>query len=166
MGLMVMEAAKEAESNGQDTDKLGKNLAGLKDAIQTSFIVDNTEYLSRNGRLPLWLHKLCTALMVHPMIMMKDSEMTVGGILFGNSAKSRRKYVRRALRGVNGIETDTLFITHAGLSGEELQQIREEVESIVKFEHVYIQQASPAIAINCGPGSFGLIFRRRQRHEG
>ena len=160
-----MEAVKEAESNGQDAEKLSRNLVEMKDSIQTSFIVDNTEYLSRNGRLPVWLHKLCTALMVHLVIEMKDSEMKMGGIIFGDSDKARKKYIRKALRGGN-IDAETLFITYAGISGDVLRQIREEVESIAKFEHVYIQQASPAISINCGPGSFGLIFRRRQQHEG
>ncbi len=166
MGLMVMEAVKEAENHSQDTDMLGKNLAALKDAIQTSFIVDNTEYLTRNGRLSPWLNKLCTALMIHPVIVMKDSEMTVGGIIFGSGKRARQKYIHKALRGVSNVDTDTLFITHAGISGEELAQIRNEVETIMKFEHVYVQQASPAISINCGPGSFGLIFRRRYQHEG
>ena len=163
---MVMEAVKEAENHSQDADKLGKDLAGLKNAIQTSFIVDNTEYLTRNGRLSTGLHKLCSALMIHPVIEMKDSEMTVGGIIFGNSERYRQKYIRKVLRGVSNVDTDTLFITHAGIPSEELKRIREEVESIMKFEHVYVQQASPAISINCGPGSFGLIFKRRYQHEG
>ena len=162
MGLMVMEAAKRAESNSQDIDKLVKDLADIKDTIQTSFIVDNTGYLSRNGRLPQWIHKLCSAMMIHPVIVMKDSEMTVGGVIFGASEKSRKKYIRKVLRGAKNIDTDTLFITYAGMSADEIEKIREAVDSIVRFDHVYVQQASPAISINCGPGSFGLIFRRRQ----
>ena len=166
MGLMVMEAAREAENSGQDTEKLGRELSGIKDTIQTSFIVDNTEFLSRSGRLPMWIHKVCSALMIHPVIVMKDSAMTVGGIIFGNSDRSRKKYIHKALRSARGIDTDTLFITHAGMSGNDLKTIQQETEKIVKFDHVYIQQASPAISINCGPGSFGLIYRRRQNHAG
>ena len=29
------------------------------------------------------------------------------------------------------------------------------------FERVYLQKASSAIASNCGPGSFGLLFMRK-----
>ena len=43
---------------------------------------------------------------------------------------------------------------------EDLQWIKAEVEKKVKFEEVVFQKASPAIATNCGPGSFGLIFER------
>ena len=38
------------------------------------------------------------------------------------------------------------------------ERIREEVLKKVPFETVIFQKASPAIAINCGPGSFGLLF--------
>ena len=33
------------------------------------------------------------------------------------------------------------------------------------FERVYLQKASSAIASNCGPGSFGLLFMRRDDAE-
>ena len=138
----------------------------MKDLIRTSFIVDDTEYLSRSGRLPGWLHKVCSALMIHPVIEMKDSAMTVGGIILGDWEKARKKYIRRVLRGVSDIDTDTLFITYAGIPSEQLEEIRKEAESIVPFEHVYLQPASPAISINCGPGSFGLIYKRRNSHAG
>ena len=166
MGLMVMEAVKQAEKYSQDIAKLGKDLSKLKDLIQTSFIVDNTAFLSRSGRLPMWIHKVCSAMMVHPIIVMKDSAMTVGGIILGNREKARKKYIHKALRGVGSIDPDTLFITYVGMSQDELKEIRDEALSIVPFERVYIQKASPAVSINSGPGTFGLIFRRRQDHEG
>ena len=166
MGLMVMEAAKEAENDSQDMESLSNRLTRKKDLIQTSFIVDNTEYLSRNGRLPLWIHKVCSALMIHPVIVMKESAMTVGGIIFGDKERSRTRYIKRALRRSANIDTGTLFITYAGMSGDELEKIRKEAESIVRFEHVYIKQASPAVSINCGPGTFGLIFIGKDISEG
>ena len=39
--------------------------------------------------------------------------------------------------------------------------IRNEVEKRVHFDEIYYQQASPAIATNCGPGCFGLLFRKQ-----
>ena len=166
MGLMVLDAAKEAENSNADFKELSRTLSDTKDLISTSFIVDDTEYLSRSGRLPMWLHKVCSALMIHPVIEMKDSEMTVGGIIFGDREKARRKYIRRVLHAVSGIDTDTLFITYAGIPSDELSRIQKEAEDIVTFDHVYLQPASPAISINCGPGSFGLIYKRRSSHAG
>ena len=53
-----------------------------------------------------------------------------------------------------------MFITYAGLSYEELQEIENMVRKKIAFERVIYQKASPAISINCGAGAFGLLFKR------
>ena len=42
-----------------------------------------------------------------------------------------------------------------------LQYIQNLVQQYCPFERVYLQKASSAIASNCGSGSFGLLFMRR-----
>jgi fatty acid-binding protein DegV len=42
-----------------------------------------------------------------------------------------------------------------------LQYIQELVRQYCPFERVYLQKASSAIASNCGPGSFGLLFIKK-----
>ena len=44
---------------------------------------------------------------------------------------------------------------------EKLQHIQNVVQQYCPFERVYLQKASSAIASNCGPGSFGLLFLRK-----
>ena len=70
-------------------------------------------------------------------------------------------YIKRALKNKKHIDRSVLFITYAGMKKSEAEAIRDEVQEIVAFEKVYLQKASPAISINCGPGSFGLLFKRR-----
>lgn len=161
MGLMVL-AAKELADAGQfDMDILRRELEQKREKIRTSFIVDSTEYLYRGGRLPERIHKFCKAFMLHPVIKMKKSSMQVGGIIIGSSKKARSAYIRKVLRRSSEIDTSVLFITYAGMRRQEVEEIRQEVLTILKFEKIYLQKASPAISINCGPGSFGLIFARK-----
>ena len=47
------------------------------------------------------------------------------------------------------------------MSEEKLRYIQELVQQHCSFERIYLQKASSAIASNCGPGSFGLLFMRR-----
>jgi len=42
-----------------------------------------------------------------------------------------------------------------------LQYIQNLVRQYCPFERVYLQKASSAIASNCGPGSFGLLFMKK-----
>ena len=44
---------------------------------------------------------------------------------------------------------------------KKLEYVQELVRQYCPFERVYVQKASSAIASNCGPGSFGLLFMRK-----
>ena len=161
MGLVAL-AAREMASSGQfDTDVITAELDKKKNKINTTFIVDSTEYLHRSGRLPEWVYKMCTALMVHPVLVMKKSEMRVGTIIVGSRERVWKRYIRRTFVNSSDIDTSVLFITYAGLTRTQVEEIAQEVSTYVNFEKVYFQKASPAISINCGPGTFGLIFSRK-----
>lgn len=62
---------------------------------------------------------------------------------------------------VRNIDRSILFITYAGMDTKSLQYIQELVRQYCPFERVYLQKASSAIASNCGPGSFGLLFIKK-----
>ena len=77
---------------------------------------------------------------------------------FNRVAKS---YVRQLLLDTRNIDRRILFITYSGMDEKKLRYIRKLVQQYCPFERVYMQKASSAIASNCGPGSFGLLFMRR-----
>lgn len=138
-----------------------KEIERAKERASTSFIVGSTEYLARSGRISSKINALCEALMLHPVIVLKKSSMTIGGIRFGTREHIWRGYVRSALRHGQEIDRRALFITHAGLQPDELEEISAMVKEKMDFEEVYYQKASPAISTNCGPDSFGLLFMRK-----
>lgn len=161
MGLMALEAAKIVDSGETDTDEIIRRLQRKRTKIQTSFIVSSTEYLYRGGRLSERVHRICSALMVHPVLAMKDSNLRVSGIILGNMERTRDIYIRRALRDPADIDRSVLFITYVGMKRSEIETIRDKVLKLVPFEQVYLQKASPAVSINSGPGTFGLLFSRK-----
>ena len=161
MGLMALEAVKLADSDRIDVDAFIKRLEHKKSRIRTSFIVDSTEYLYRSGRLSERVYKLCNAFLLHPVIVMKKSSMTVGSILVGERDSVCKAYIKRALRNPDSIDPSVLFITYVGMKLDEVEAVKEEAMKIVKFEKVYLQKASPAVSINSGPGTFGLIYSKK-----
>lgn len=38
-------------------------------------------------------------------------------------------------------------------------EIAEKIKKYTEFDEIYFQKASPAIAVNCGPGTFGLLYK-------
>ncbi len=157
MGLMVLHAAEYA-AEGLTTDEIVNELKRMKDRVRTSFIVDSTEYLARSGRISSKVHTICEMLMLHPVIVLKNSSMKVGAIRMGTKDYARRKYITSTLNVMGKIDKKILFITYTGMKREELKEIKEQVKDNVTFEKIIYQKASPAISSNCGPGSFGLLF--------
>ena len=70
-------------------------------------------------------------------------------------------YVRKVLANARNIDRRILFITYAGMDEKSLAYIQELVRQYCPFERIYLQKASSAIASNCGPGSFGLLFMKK-----
>lgn len=157
MGLMALCAAEYA-SNGMTVGDIVREMESIKKQVKTSFIVTDTEYLARSGRMSQKINALCKACMIHPVIILKDSSMKVGALRIGTRDHAWKKYIASAFNIQGEIDKKTLFITYAGLTGEELKEIKEQVKNRVSFEHILFQKASPAVAANCGPGTFGLMF--------
>ena len=157
MGFIVLQAAKYAAS-GMSQEAVIAKIQRLRSLVRTSFIVDDTEYLLRAGRISPRINTICKAFMVHPVLVLKNSKMIVGAIKIGTQRAVWKKYVESVLGDASRIDKRLLFITHAGLAHEELQEIEKTVRKKISFERVIYQKASPAISINCGTGAFGLLF--------
>jgi len=117
--------------------------------------------MCHSGRIPKKVQVLCDALLLHPVLVLKKSRMTVGSMEMGGFAHAVKKYVRKTLQDTSNIDKRILFITYSGMDTKKLQYIQNLVKQYCPFEKVYLQKASSAIASNCGPGAFGLLFMRR-----
>lgn len=96
--------------------------------------------------------------MIHPVIVLRNSSMRVGTLRIGIRRNVWKKYISSELSISNKIDKKLLFITYAGLTKKELKEIKEQVKRWIDFECIICQKASPVISINCGPGTFGLLF--------
>ena len=117
--------------------------------------------MCQSGRIPKRVQVLCDALLLHPVLVLRKSKMSVGGIAVGGFTRVAKKYVRKVFQESRSIDRRILFITYSGLDADKLRYIQNLVQQYCPFERVYLQKASSAIASNCGPGSFGLLFMRK-----
>lgn len=161
MGILALYAANLAKEN-TDVEEVIEKVKALRSHISTSFIVDSTQALYRSGKISKNIHILCNALLLHPIIALKKSRMKVGGILIGNFSHVTKEYVRKALKHPKTIDKRILFLTYAGIEEKKLKDIQKIVQQYCPFEKVYLQKASSSIASNCGAGSFGLLFMRKE----
>ena len=160
LGLAVLYAASMAE-NHASKEEIIEAVEGLKKRISSAFIVDSTHMMRQAGHLSKRIQTLCDTLLLHPIIVLRKSRMAVGGMEIGDFPRVAKRYVRRVLRDTENIDRRMLFITYAGMDERSLAYIQDLVRQHCQFERIYLQKASAAIASNCGPRSFGLLFMRK-----
>ncbi|MDD6038652.1 MAG: DegV family protein [bacterium] len=157
MGILVIRAAEYA-AEGMKAEQIIQKIKAQRKLVKTSFIVDKTDFLARVGRISAKIDSICKAIMLHPVIVLKNSLLTVGAIRIGTKKHVWDKYIEAEMKTMKYADKKHLFIVFVGLSMQDLQEIKQKVESKYSFDQVIFQKSSPAISANCGPGTFGLIY--------
>ena len=160
MGLVVLCAAYMAEHHAAKAEIL-ESVKRMERFISSAFIINSTHRMCQSGRISKRIQILCDALLLHPVLVLKKSRMVVRHMEMGSFNHVAKKYIRRTLQDTRNIDRRILFITYSGMNEKRLQYIQNLVQQYCPFERIYLQKASSAIASNCGPGSFGLLFLRR-----
>ncbi len=160
MGLAVLCAAYLAEHHAAK-EEIIEAVERMERFISSAFIINSTHMMCQSGRISKRLQILCDALLLHPVLMLRKSRMVVGGMEMGSFSHMAKKYVKRVFADPGDIDRQILFITYSGMEEKKLQYIQSLVQQYCPFERVYLQKASSAIASNCGPGAFGLLFMRK-----
>lgn len=158
-GLMVLFAAKMAEE-GKSVKEISSALEKFSSCVCSNFLVPSTEALHRNGKVSGVVHKISNLLKLHPVLYMSHNKLKVWRIEIGNMQRVNRRYVKKLLRRSAQIDTRILFLTYAGCSVRQLDELLEEVQKYVVFQNIYVQKASATVSSNCGVGTFGLMFIR------
>lgn len=160
MGLVVLHAASMAENHASRNEIIDM-VKNLRRYISSAFIIDSTHMMCQAGKISRRIQILCDALLLHPVIVLRNSRMVVGTMEMGGFTQVARRYVRKVFMNPASIDRRILFITYAGMESGQIQHIQKLVQQYCPFERVYLQKASSAIASNCGPGSFGLLFMKK-----
>ena len=160
-GLMVLYAAALAEK-GKGVEEIRKALEEFKDCVFSNFLVPSTQTLARNGKVSGLVNRLCRVLDLHPVLAMSKNKLKLWKIEKGNMRQVIKRYVKKLFRHPKQIDSRILFLTYAGCTVRQTDEILEEVKQYVRFETVILQKASATVSSNCGIGTFGLMFIRKK----
>jgi len=156
-GLLVLRTIN-ALDEGKSIPEVIAQMEEVRDRISSSFITRDAEYLYINGKVSEWKAKLIKKLRVHPILVLKNGEITVKGFIRGNYEKAQLKYVKNELKNHDGIDKNILFITQAGCTVKEIQGVKSLVNTMCSFQNVYVTNASATVSSNCGPGTVGVLY--------
>ncbi|MBR6237949.1 MAG: DegV family EDD domain-containing protein [Lachnospiraceae bacterium] len=157
-GIMTLEACRMA-ADGYDVSEIIERMEEIRGKVRTSFVLDNLDYMARAGQLSSAAARFIRAFMIHPVVALIKGEMKVRNIYMGTRKQTWKKYIESVLNGLALIDKEMVFVTYVGLTGKDLEYIGQILKENAEFENVYFVKASPAIAVNCGPGTFGILYR-------
>ena len=158
-GLLVIEACRLAEE-GKSAEEIVRRLEDVKKKVHTSFIVDNLDFLARAGQVRSGTANIVKSLMGRPVLRLKKGKMGLGMTYFGSRENAWKSYINTVLASGN-IDRRILFVTYVGITKAETEWIKAQIEKRMKFDAIYFTQASPAISVNSGNGTFGLLYREK-----
>ena len=100
-------------------------------------------------------------LQLKPCITVRDGKMGVGKKYRGKFASVLPKYIEDQLGDGSQLETEHIFVTHAGCDPEIYESCVEKVKSIAPFRNVYVTRAGCTISSHCGRNTLGVLFIRK-----
>ena len=159
IALLVLAGADMAREGAMSGQEIQAALNGLRDKLDTSFLVDTLAYLRKGGRCSAVAALGANLLSLKPCIEVHDGKMGVAKKYRGTMQKCLLQYVHDRLAGRDDIDTKRIFITDSnGFTDEQREEIKAEVLRCQNFEEVYFTRAGGTISCHCGPGTLGILY--------
>jgi len=159
-GLLVVTAGELAKQ-GKSAKEIAEHCTALTPRVSASFIVDDLEFLHKGGRCSAVAAFGANVLQLKPCITVHDGKMGVGKKYRGKFAAVLQKYIADQLGDGSGVETDYIFVTHAGCDEAIYNACVEQVKSIAPFGEVLLTRAGCTISSHCGRNTLGVLFIRK-----
>lgn len=157
IGLLVIEAAIMAKE-GMTANEIVARIEELKPRVSASFVVDTLTYLHRGGRCSSVAALAGGALKLHPKIVVENGKMGANKKYRGKMNSVILSYAKDLEEDLKTAKKERVFLTHSGCDDSILNEMRNYLESLEKFDEILVTRAGSVISSHCGPGTLGILF--------
>ena len=161
-GHVVM-AAGDRIAAGMPVEQIVAEVQEITQKVESSFIVDNLEFLHKGGRCSAVAMLGANVLKLKPCIEVSNEggAMGVSKKYRGTLERVLEEYVADRLNEREDIRQDRIFITHSGISQERIDIVKAAIEKHMHFDEIFITRAGCTISSHCGPNTLGILFVRK-----
>ena len=159
-GLVVIKIAELIEQ-GLSLKEVADKARELVHKSHASFVIDKLNFLAAGGRCSAVEAFGANLLGLKPCIEVSTKEngkMGVGKKYRGKFEKVCIDYLNEIVDKYGEVDTDRVFITHAGCKDEIVESVRKALEDKNIFKEVFVTRASCTISSHCGPDTLGVLF--------
>lgn len=157
IGLLILEADR-LRKEGKSAEEIVRHVTELKPRVQVSFVVDTLEFLHKGGRCSSLAMIAGKILKIHPMLLVKNGAITVHKKFRGKMNQVLNEYVDALHAEFPNPRKDFAFITHCLCEDEEVEMVKQKVQSLYGFKNLYVTGAGATVSSHCGKGTLGLLF--------
>jgi len=155
LGLLVTAAARYA-AEGHDYKEVAAYVRTLVPRIRVLFVVDTLEYLHKGGRIGGAKRLVGSMLSIKPVLGLEDGQIEPQAQI-----RTKKKAIQHMLDVVLG-EMKSKKNIHAGVihaaAPEDAAYIAEQVRASINPVELYVNELTPVIGANVGPGVVGMGY--------
>ena len=156
-GLIALKAAEMAREN-KTSQEILLELEKMCNKISATFLIQDLDYLCRNGRVDKRLKTICDFLNLHLVLQMKDGFLKIKTFKIGNYEKSMIRYMKKELKNISEENIEKLCVTYSGVNVQMLKKLKWSFKNIAHIDSIMTIKASATTSGNSGPQSIGLFF--------
>ena len=158
--VLILDAVEMIE-RGMDASAIAEELRRSTNLIDVSFVVNTIDYLYRGGRCSGVEAVGAKLLRIHPCIELTDGKLHVGKKYRGSLEHCLEHYVLDRLEDKENIDFSRVFLVHASCSQKILDHTIALLKEHGSFQDTYFAVAGSTICTHCGPGTLGVVFKRK-----
>lgn len=159
-GHVVVEAARLA-AEGAAPEAILRELERIVDRVETSFLLDQLDYIYKGGRCSLAAALGANILHLRTCVEVSGGMMQVTKKYRGAFENAIYSYVHDKLQGRGDIDPRRIFVTHTAVSRKAVETAIAAIGRAADFKEVIETQAGCTVSCHCGPGTLGVLFLRK-----
>ena len=159
-GLLVIKAC-ELRDEGLSAEEIYNKVSAMVPHAHASFVLDRLDFMHAGGRCSAVAMLGANLLSLKPSIEVHNDDggsMGVGKKYRGKYDKVLIQYMEDTINKYENIDTDRVFVTHAGANQEYVDAVVEALKAKNLFKEVFVTRASCTISSRCGPNTLGVLF--------
>ena len=156
-GQLAMLAAELASADYLAAE-IRDALNEMKQKLDVSFVLQDSDYLHRQGKSGGLAARSARLLKLKPEIILEKGSIHHGKPFRGDMESSILEYVKSRLSGRRNIQTDRIFVTYSGVPQASIDKVTALLRQLQPFEQILEIPAASVVSCRCGPGRLGLAF--------
>ena len=154
----MAECAYDMAEEGKSVEEILEYSQYLKDNQHTYFIVDNLNYLVKNGRLKGFAGAIGALLKIKPILEIDTQGRIVVNTKVRTHSKAVEEALNKVLEEIGKAKKVKMFIFHTCREEDAKLLMKKIKNQNPKFADIDVHMVTPAVGAHIGPGILGLGY--------